>query len=168
MTNSFQSPSAPSLKPAAGAKFFIPTVPATSDEPQTETIADDSQEATIHEEPSLSVLNEASFSSASSSSSSPSMQRFPSMDHITPGKRGSGAAFRSGNGPLSRSRAASWSGSYTDAFNPEVAETKPTGDGQTVPSFFMPNNTSHTCSSSSSSVQLNGGSLGDDLHEVEL
>ncbi|EHA8591146.1 protein transport protein SEC16A [Cocos nucifera] len=167
LTNSFQSPSAPSLKPAAGAKFFIPTAPATSDKPKTETIAEDSQEATIHEEPSLSVLNDASFSSASLPSSSPSMQRFPSMDHITPGKTGSGATFQSGNGPLSRTRAASWSGSCADAFNPKVAETKPIG-GQTGPSFFMPNNTSHTRSSSSSSVRLNGGSLGDDLHEVEL
>ncbi|XP_008796939.2 protein transport protein SEC16B homolog isoform X1 [Phoenix dactylifera] len=167
LTNSFQSPSAPSLKPAAGAKFFIPTAPATTDEPKTETITE-SQETTIHEEPSSSVVNEASFSSPPSSSSSSSMQRFPSMDHITPGKKGSGAAFQSGNGPLSRTRAASWSGSYTDAFNPKVAQTKPAGDGQIVPPFFMPNNTSHTRSSSSSSVQLNVGSLGDDLHEVEL
>ncbi|XP_008794796.2 protein transport protein SEC16A homolog isoform X2 [Phoenix dactylifera] len=162
LTNSFQSPSAPSLKPAAGAKFFIPTAPATSDEPKTETIAESSQEAALHEEPSTSVLKEASFSSPST------MQRFPSMDHITPGNKGSEAAFRGGNGPLSRTRAASWSGTFTNASNSNMAEIKPIDGGQSVPSILTPSNASHSRSGSSSSVRHNGVSLGDDLHEVEL
>ncbi|KAG1359318.1 Protein transport protein sec16 [Cocos nucifera] len=167
MTNSFQSPSAPSLKPAAGAKFFIPTTPAQSDEPKLETPTKSSQEAALHEEPSTSVLKEASFSSPSSSSSS-TMQRFASMEYVTPGNKGSEAAFRSGNGPLSRTRAASWSGTFTDPSTSKMDEIKPIGDAPSAPSLFIPSNVSHTRSSSSSSIPLNGGSLGDDLHEVEL
>ncbi|OAY76287.1 Protein transport protein SEC16B [Ananas comosus] len=162
-TNLFQSPpAAPSVKPAVNAKFFIPSAPVTVDEKKTKQPLETSQEPpTTSEELSTSAVTEVSFSSPpSASSSSPSMQRFPSMDNMTPyGNRRQGPVSERANGPISRTRAASWSGNFGDSFNTVSTESKPNSlDGQTVPSSFMP----------AKSLQFSGSSLSDDLHEVEL
>lgn len=157
LTNSFQSPTTPSVKPAIGAKFFVPMAPAPSDEQKSDSIGESIPEPTTSSEPSTSISKEATFSSpppALSSSPSPSpssLQRFPSMDNITP--------TRSSNVPFSRSRAASWSGTYPEANNHKLA-----GQFSGSPPTFLPQNPPSTRSSSSSSLQLNGG----ELQEVEL
>ncbi|RRT37316.1 hypothetical protein B296_00033601, partial [Ensete ventricosum] len=161
----------PSMKPLVGAKFFVPTAPAAVDEGETDAAGESNQEVTNdNEEPSKSATAEASFSSQALSSSSSSMQRVPSMDNITPlGNKGSAAAASwSGNGgPLSRMRAASWSGTYANSLHQNVTGMNPAsvGHGMTT---SLPSNTAHPGSVSSLSLQQNGGSLGDDLHEVEL
>ncbi|KAJ8499013.1 hypothetical protein OPV22_009565 [Ensete ventricosum] len=171
LTNTFQSPAVPSMKPLVGAKFFVPTAPAAVDEGETDAAGESNQEVTNdNEEPSKSATAEASFSSQGLSSSSSSMQRVPSMDNITPlGNKGSAAAASwSGNGgPLSRMRAASWSGTYANSLHQNVTGMNPAsvGHGMTT---SLPSNTAHPGSVSSLSLQQNGGSLGDDLHEVEL
>ncbi|XP_059657556.1 protein transport protein SEC16B homolog isoform X2 [Cornus florida] len=159
-TKLFQSPPVPSVKPAGSAnpKFFVPT-PVSSSEQAFETISDSSvqQVAAVNENPSTSVMND-SFQSPSPSSSM-TMQRFPSMDNIS--KKG---VMTNGNGPFpSHSRrTASWSGSMNDAFSPpQRTELKPLGEVLRMPpSSLMPGGTSH--------LPMNGGSFGDDLHEVEL
>ncbi|XP_077245056.1 protein transport protein SEC16A homolog [Tasmannia lanceolata] len=164
-TNLFQSPSVPAPKPMGAAKFFVPT-PAASFE-QTLDSTESIQEETANEDPSTSMQKDSPFSSDPSSSSP--MQRFPSMNNITPvGNKGM-AGLQNGNGALSaRSRAASWSGNYTDLFNNKTTEVKPSGEVlgmpqatfmPIVPSLMRPNNTS---------LPMNSGSFGDDLHEVEL
>ncbi|KAJ6826248.1 protein transport protein SEC16B-like protein [Iris pallida] len=172
-TNSFQSPSAPSVKPAVGAKFFVPAAPAPSDAQIVDTSGEVTQEATTSGEPSMSVAEETSFSSPSADSSpsvsSPpppppsSIQRYPSMDNITPlANKGSGAAEPTSNGSLSHSRAASWSGTYIGTPNHKMG-----GLGGSPPPF-LPQNPPSTGSNSSSSLHLNGAAPGDELDEVEL
>lgn len=65
--------------------------------------------------------------------------------------------------PHSR-RTASWGGSFSDPYNaPKQAEIKPLGEALGMPpSTFMPNEPSPI------RMPINGGSYGDDLHEVEL
>ncbi|KAF8379232.1 hypothetical protein HHK36_028664 [Tetracentron sinense] len=116
-SNLFQSPSAPSAKPGGGAnaKFFIPT-PAASSEQTVNTIGEINQEAyATHEDPSTSITNE----SLTSLPPPPSMtmQRFPSMDNIA--NKGMGL-IANGNGSFSSHsrRTSSWSGSFSNAFNP--------------------------------------------------
>ncbi|KAJ6827037.1 protein transport protein SEC16B-like protein [Iris pallida] len=171
-TNSFVSPSAPSVKPAVGAKFFVPSTPPPSDALTVGTSGESTEEAT-YGEPSMSVAEESSAYSSPSAFSSPSassppappssMQRYPSMNNITPlANNGSGAAAQTSNGSLSRSRAASWSGTCTGTPNHKMS-----GLGGSPPPF-LPQNPPSTRSNSSSSLQLNGGPLGDELDEVEL
>lgn len=159
-TNSFQSASAPSMKSAAGAKFFVPTTPAPADG-QTGGI---NPEASIGGEPSTSAHQDTYSSppTSSSSQSTLSIPRFPSMDNLN---TRSGGSVPGGNVPASLSRRASWSGANMDTFNPNGIMPV---EGHEVPSSFISNNTSPVHSSSSSSVQLNGGNAGDELHEVEL
>ncbi|KAJ9173385.1 hypothetical protein P3X46_016526 [Hevea brasiliensis] len=159
--NLFRSPSVPSVKPAvsANAKFFIPT-PLLSSENSTETIAENVQESTgLAENPSTSV--DDSFQSPSSFSKM-NLQRFPSMDNITRERAING----NGNVPMSSHsrRTASWSGSFNDAFSPpKMVETKPLGEALGMPpSSFMPGDPSMT------HMPMNGSSIGDELHEVEL
>ncbi|XP_020240850.1 protein transport protein SEC16B homolog [Asparagus officinalis] len=121
LTNSFQSPAAPYVKPAIGAKFFMPVAPAPLDDQKIDSLGETIQEPTKANDPSSSVSNDASFSLPSSSSQSPSsLQRFPSMDNITP-LTNKTSTPQSINGPFSRTRAASWSGTYSDANNQKMA-----------------------------------------------
>ncbi|KAG8382433.1 hypothetical protein BUALT_Bualt05G0076800 [Buddleja alternifolia] len=142
-TNMFQSPSAPSIKPASvpNPKFFVPSSVSSVD-----ASVNNMQE---HETPSISPLND-SFQSAPSSMS---MQRFASMNNIpNQGTIDNGTSF-------SR-RTASWSGSFNDSLNPphKGQQLKPLGEV-----LGMPTGPSLLGRSS-----MNGGSIGDDLHEVEL
>lgn len=161
--NLFQSPSVPSVKPAgaANAKFFIPT-PASSGEQTMEAIAENGQEGTaIHEDPSASTAYD-SFQSPIPSTSM-GMQRFPSMGSVPDkGVVTNGKASL----PSNSRRTASWGGgNFSDPFSPpNPAEIKPLGEALGMsPSTFMP-----TESSSLVRMPMNGGSVGDDLHEVEL
>ncbi|KAA8521376.1 hypothetical protein F0562_012062 [Nyssa sinensis] len=160
-TNLFQSPSVPSIKPAATAnpKFFVPA-PVSPGECTFGAIADNMEEtAAVDENPSISTTND-SLQTHASSSSMP-MQRFPSMDNIS-----NKGVMMNGNGSLSSHsrRTASWSGSFSDAFSPpQRTEPKPLGEVLGMPpSSFMPSD------SSPMHMPMNGGSFGDDLHEVEL
>lgn len=161
--NLFQSPSVPSIKPkvAANAKFFVPG-PALSAEPTEEAIPESSQEdTTTSEHPSTSTTND-SFSTPSSTTP---MQRFPSMGNISVK-----VANKNGHGALAAAnsrRTASWSGAnFSDAFSPPPKPTglKPLGEALCMPqSSFMasePPPLGH--------APINGGGMGDDLHEVEL
>ncbi|CAK9181932.1 unnamed protein product [Ilex paraguariensis] len=155
--NLFQSPSVPFNKPSTGAnpKFFIPT-PASSAEQAVDSTADSKQETAVIDE-SVSSMNNSFLCPAPSSSMA--MQRFASLDDI------SNKGIRSnGSLPPASRRTASWSGSFGDAFSPPSrAELKPLGEVLGMPpSSFMSSGPSLTHSS------VNGGSFGDDLHEVEL
>ncbi|KAH7549621.1 hypothetical protein JRO89_XS13G0057100 [Xanthoceras sorbifolium] len=147
---SFQSPSVPSVKPmvAANAKFFVPS-PAVSAEQPMEAIQENVHEETSNNEnPSTSTMNDTFQTPRSSSMNFP---RFPSMDNIP--YTGAVANGNSSHPPHSR-RTASWSGSFSDT--PNMGETKPVRETLGMPpSSFMPS-------------PVNGGSIGDDLHEVEL
>ncbi|KAF2299042.1 hypothetical protein GH714_030169 [Hevea brasiliensis] len=113
----------------------------------------------LAENPSTSV--DDSFQSPSSFSKM-NLQRFPSMDNITRERAING----NGNVPMSSHsrRTASWSGSFNDAFSPpKMVETKPLGEALGMPpSSFMPGDPSMT------HMPMNGSSIGDELHEVEL
>lgn len=157
--NLFQSPSISSVKPAvaANAKFFIPT-PA-SGEQTMEAIAESAQEGvTSNVDTSTSTMTDPFHSSASSS---PTMQRYPSMGNI-PSK----GVMVNGHGAVpSRSRrTASWSGSFSDSYSPpKMTEAKPLGEALGMsPSLYMPNEPSLM------RTQTNGSNFGDDLQEVEL
>lgn len=155
--NLFQSPSLLAAKSGAGpvgpnAKFFIPTPVASGDE-TVQTTGENLQEAVFtNESPSSSVENNSfpsPLTSASTSTSSmPTMQRIPSMDNIVSKRSGAIANSRSSLPPHSR-RTASWSGSFSDTFNPpKMTELKPLAEVLGMPpSLLMP---------------------GDELHEVEL
>lgn len=121
--------------------------------------------AATNEDPSTSVAKESLTSSAPSFMSS-SMQRFPSVDNITPVTNKGMGAIENGNGslPYRSRRTASWSGSATETFNPpKTTEIKSLGEALGLPpSVFMPGNPSPT------RLPMNGVSLGDELHEVEL
>ncbi|MQL98712.1 hypothetical protein Taro_031425, partial [Colocasia esculenta] len=160
---SFQSPSVPSVKPVGGAKFFVPSPVAASE--STADSIESTQVASSTEGDSAPVGKESSFSPLPSSSFT--MQRFPSMDNIPSTRnKGMGTPSQNGNGSLSsRSRAASWSGSYSDAFNVKMANTNPSGEGLGVPSSFS---RSPSPLQPTTSLHTNGSSLSDDLHEVEL
>ncbi|XP_054823295.1 protein transport protein SEC16B homolog isoform X2 [Prosopis cineraria] len=161
-TNFFQSPSAPSVKPslAANAKFFIPAPAPLPAEQTVEAIAECNHECNaVKENPSTFSTND-SFRSPKNSSS-PSMQRFPSMDNIS-----CKAPITNCNGsrpPHSR-RTASWTGgSFNDAFShPKTGDIVPLGEALGMPaSAFMPDE------SSQAPAPMNGGNFGG-LHEVEL
>lgn len=158
-TNLFHSPSVPAAKLGGGTKFFVPA-PIASIDQAVDATGENTHEvaAATSENPSTSDTKE-SFSS--SSESNPSLQRFPSMNNIA--NNGVGMSHN-GTGPfISHSRAASWSGGYSDIFNPKSSEVKPLGEalGMPLSSFMMPSDPSSTRPS-------NRSCSGDDLHEVEL
>ncbi|XP_008786953.2 protein transport protein SEC16B homolog [Phoenix dactylifera] len=165
MTNSFQSPSTSSIKPVLGAKLFVPSIPATSDEQEVDRAGESIEEAATTKGPSTSMAKDASFASPSPLS----MQRISSMDNIAPsGNKGALATSCNRNNFVpSHTRAASWGGAYGDTFTSKTTEMKPLEDGRGMPSSFIPNNSS-SLHLGASSVQLNGGNLGDNLHEVQL
>ncbi|KAM7525569.1 hypothetical protein LguiA_015471 [Lonicera macranthoides] len=162
--NLFQTPAVPTIKPAttANPKFFVPTPSSLVEQPVDPLAA---QSAAITENPSIPSMN----NSYQSPSPPPpmTMQRFASMDNITNG--GSTTRTNSnGSGSLSSNsrRTASWSGSLGDAFSspPNSAEVKPLSEALSIhPSSFVPSGGPALPHSS-----MNGGSYGDDLHEVEL
>ncbi|KAK9273755.1 hypothetical protein L1049_018565 [Liquidambar formosana] len=163
--NLFQSPSIPSAKPGGGSnpKFFVPT-PAASGEETAQLTGESLQEGIVTNENPPASSKEYSFSSPpTSTSSSMTMQRFPSMDNIVHRRMGGMANDNSSLHPPSR-RAASWSGSLNDANNPsKMAEIKPLGEALGMhSSSFMPSNPP------SMRFSTSGSSFGEDLHEVEL
>lgn len=159
---SYNKPAMPSMKPLPGAGFFVPTPAADEPKQTTESTADVHSATAYQDGPSSSPAVERSFASPPPPlvPMQSSIQRHPSMDNIlTP----SG----SGNSSFSKSRAASWSGTYSDQLSTTAASRSP--DGQTMQSpVLMPpgRQPSHSRSHSNSSIQLNG--LGEDLQEVEL
>ncbi|CAA7410815.1 unnamed protein product [Spirodela intermedia] len=173
---SFQSPSLPSAKPAGGAKFFIPTPVAAADPADAPSQA--VQGPPGNEDGSASVVEPASTflssaSSSSSSTSSPStMQRFPSMDNISSNRNKGMGSPPDGNGSLgSRTRAASWSGTYPEAFSQKPSPAVKPANGRSgapVPSFFTPNNSPFSMNPAPGPLHANGSGFGDDLQEVEL
>ncbi|KAL7188627.1 hypothetical protein ACSBR1_038481 [Camellia fascicularis] len=161
-TNLFQSPSVPSIKPASGGnpKFFVPT-PVSSSEQTFDTTTDSTQETT-------SVTENFSTPTANNSFQSPAppssimMHRIPSM-----GTMSNKETTMNGNGSLSSHsrRTASWGRSFSDEYTPpqKTSELRPLGEVLGMPpSTFMPSEPS------SGHSQMNSGSFGDDLHEVEL
>ncbi|KAK1273811.1 hypothetical protein QJS04_geneDACA012439 [Acorus gramineus] len=161
--NLFHSPPVPPSKQGGNATFFVPT-PIPSSENILESTGDNVQDVSYSEAPSTSFSKDASFSPPSTSSST-SMQRFPSMDNIVQtSNRGMGTSL-SGNGSLStRSRAASWSGgSFPNSFSPQISDIKPLGD-------MLGLQRMHVSPGSASALHppMNVGGFGDNLHEVEL
>ncbi|KAK1304864.1 hypothetical protein QJS10_CPB11g00349 [Acorus calamus] len=161
--NLFHSPPVPASKQGGNATFFVPT-PIPSSENILESPGDSVQDVSYSEAPSTSFSKDASFSPPSSSSST-SMQRFPSMDNIVQtSNRGMGTSLSS-NGSLStRSRAASWSGgSFPNSFSPQISDIKPLGD-------MLGLQRMHVSPGSASALHppMNVGGFGDNLHEVEL
>ncbi|XP_068661776.1 protein transport protein SEC16A homolog [Aristolochia californica] len=162
-TNLFQSPPAPASKPVGGANFFVPT-PTTSAEVTTlDPPLEMSREISAHEDSPTLGAKEPSFLS----SPTPPMQRFPSMDNISPGVNKRLEPFRNGNGSLhSRSRAASWSGSYDMLKNNGITKIKPMGGALGSPPSSSTSEPS--LHQNDASLRMNGdGSFGD-LQEVEL
>ncbi|XP_058224178.1 protein transport protein SEC16B homolog isoform X2 [Rhododendron vialii] len=157
-TNLFQSPSVPSVRPASGAnpKFFVPS-PVSSSE-QTLDTTDNVQETTATNESSSIPTANNSFHSPPTSMT---MQRFPSMDNILNNRTVT-------NGSVSLSshsrRTASWSGGLNNGYiPPQKTEVKPLGEVLGMqPSSYVPSEPSLA------HLPRNGGSFGDDLHEVEL
>ncbi|CAN6202853.1 unnamed protein product [Urochloa humidicola] len=166
----YSKPTAPSMSPLSGAKFFVPT-PATvaSEQTAVDATADAHSETAQQDEPSSSAAVEAAFSSPAPPvpmqsaiqryPSGDNIQRYPSMDNIM-------APSDSVSSSMSRSRASSWSGTYPEQLSSTAVSRSP--DGQTMRSPMMPGmRPPHSRSSSNSSLhQFNG--LGEDLHEVEL
>ncbi|KAF9602427.1 hypothetical protein IFM89_027556 [Coptis chinensis] len=159
----FSSPSIAPTKPGGGAnaKFFIPT-PTSLVEETPDAIGGRMQEVASSQQDLSMLMSKDSFASPPAPAPAPSsssMQRFPSMNNITP-TRGKGMGVMD-NGTSRRT--ASWSGSVTDAFSPpKVNEIKPLGEALGVSSSLMPSNPSAT------QMPMNGSSFADDLHEVEL
>ncbi|XP_075086584.1 protein transport protein SEC16B homolog [Nicotiana tabacum] len=154
-TNLFQSPSVPSIKPATAgnAKFFVPTPMSPVEETGNNT--SNEQETSSNSENDSVTTVSGSFQFHAPTSSAP-MQRFASMDNLS--NKGTGTGSLSS---YSR-RTASWSGSFPDAYSPNKSEVKPPGSRLSMPpSSFMPSDTN-------SMHSMNGGSFGDDLHEVDL
>lgn len=156
-TNSFHSPITPSIKPSANTRFFVPTAHPTSNEHDSDpiTAAASGEELRTNADSSMSESKEIQFSSSSPPSS---LQRFPSMDNIPSGN--------SSNGPLSRTRAASWSGTIPNGSGSGPGSGPRSGFAGSPP--FLPHHPPSTGSSSSSSLQINGTQIGEELHEVEL
>ncbi|KAH0729822.1 hypothetical protein KY285_000823 [Solanum tuberosum] len=156
-TNLFQLPSVPSIKPATAgnAKFFVPA-PMSPVEETGNSTSNEQETSSNSESDSVSAVNGSTHFPAPTSSAAP-IQRFASMDNLS--NKGAVASSLSAN---SR-RTASWSGSFPDAFSPNKSEIKPLGSRLSMPpSSFMPSNVNSMHSST------NGGSLSDDLREVDL
>ncbi|XP_066329082.1 protein transport protein SEC16A homolog [Miscanthus floridulus] len=176
---SYNKPAAPSVTPPAGAKSFMPTAaPAAADQMVPHQAAEIHSETIHQDERSASPPAETSFSSTPpptqfssppphtqfSSPVQSTIHRQSSMENISTPYQGSGVSSLSSNSSFSKSRAASWSGTYSEQFSAFAGTRSP--DRQTMPSPLMPGKPSHSRSNSNSSVQLNG--LTEDLHEVEL
>ncbi|XP_049364245.1 protein transport protein SEC16A homolog [Solanum verrucosum] len=156
-TNLFQSPSVPSIKPATAcnAKFFV-HAPMSPVEETGNSTSNEQETSSNSKSDSVSAVNGSTHFPAPTSSAAP-IQRFASMDNLS--NKGAVASSLSAN---SR-RTASWSGSFPDAFSPNKSEIKPLGSRLSMPpSSFMPSDVNSMHSSTY------GGSLGDDLHEVDL
>lgn len=157
-SNLFQSPAIAAVKPGGGSnpKFFIPS-PVAAVEQTIQKPGESILETTVSNDNPPSSYKEDSFSSQrTSTSSSTSLQRFPSVDNIVQRRTGSMVNGNSLVPPPSR-RVASWSGSLS---NPSMINaTKPLGEEalRVSPSFYRPDHPSP-----------NRNSSGDDLHEVEL
>lgn len=159
--NLFQSPSVPSVKPAvaANAKFFIPTPVLTGDQTMDAIVEHAQEDGATTKDPSTSARNDFFHAPPSSS---PSMQRYPSMGNIQ-----NMGVMPNSNGPVpphSR-RTASWGGSSNDIFSPpKMGEIKPLGEALGMsPTFYR-----HNELPSQMHAPMNGGGFGEDLHEVEL
>ncbi|KAF7076932.1 hypothetical protein CFC21_081532 [Triticum aestivum] len=169
---SYNRPAAPSVTPPTiGARFFVPTATAVAAEQMPSQSVETRGETFQRDERSSSPPAETSFSSPPpaaqfSSPMSSTIQRYPSMDNIaTPNQAPWMSPGSNSSSFASRSRAASWSGTYSDQFSSTAGARSP--DGPTVPSPQMPGRPpSHSRSNSNSSVQFTG--LTEDLHEVEL
>ncbi|XP_044417716.1 protein transport protein SEC16A homolog [Triticum aestivum] len=168
---SYNRPAAPSVTPPTGARFFVPTAAAVAAEQMPSQSVETRGETFQRDERSSSPPAETSFSSPPpaaqfSSPMSSTIQRYPSMDNIaTPNQAPWMSPGSNSSSFASRSRAASWSGTYSDQFSSTAGARSP--DGPTVPSPQMPGRPpSHSRSNSNSSVQFTG--LTEDLHEVEL
>ncbi|KAI4974223.1 hypothetical protein ZWY2020_047503 [Hordeum vulgare] len=161
---SYSKPAMPSVNKLPSASFFVPTPAVDASMQPTEPTADAHNETANQDVPSSSPAVESSFyaSPPPPMQMQPGMQRHPSMDNImTP----SG----SGNGTFSKSRAASWSGTYSEQMSSTAASRS--SDGQTMQSPpMMPGmGPSHSRSHSNSSLnRFNSGGFGEDLQEVEL
>ena len=162
----YSKPAAPSMSSLSGAKFFVPTPAAASEQAAADAPMDAHSETTQQAEPSSSPALEASSlappvpmqSTIQRYPSGDNIQRYPSMDNIV-------APLDSAGSSMSRSRASSWSGGYPEQLSGTAVSRSP--DGQTMRSPMMPGKRPpHSRSSSNSSLQFNG--LGEDLHEVEL
>lgn len=132
-------------------KFFIPAM-APSGEQTVDAPESMPKAAADDEIPSTSTSND---SIKSQPLPPTTMPRFPSMDSIH-----NNGVMRNGHGSgsLQSQRPASWSGNFNEAFSPPgMAGIKP----QAKQSSMSP-------SSSLMHLPMNGGSFGDDLHEVEL
>lgn len=168
---SYNRPAVPSVTPPTGARFFVPTAAAVTAEQMPSQSVETRGETFQRDERSSSPPAETSFSSPPpaaqfSSPMSSTIQRYPSMDNIsTPNQAPWMSPGSNSSSFTSRSRAASWSGTYSDQFSSTAGARSP--DGPTVPSPQMPGRPpSHSRSNSNSSVQFTG--LTEDLHEVEL
>ncbi|KAK4262601.1 hypothetical protein QN277_028142 [Acacia crassicarpa] len=142
-TNFFQSPSGPSVKPslAVNAKFFIPALAPSTAEQTIETVAESNQECSVVKENPVSFSTNDSFLSPQNSSS-PSLQRFPSMDNIS--YEPPMTNRNSHCSPHSR-RTASWSvESFNDSFSHhKKGDIVPLGEVLGLPlSAFMPDESS--------------------------
>lgn len=156
-SNLFPSPAIAAVKPRGGSNpnFFIPS-PVSAVEQTVQNPRESILETTVsNDNPPL--YKEDSFSSQrSSTSSSMSLQRFPSVDNIVQKRTGPMANGNSLAPPPSR-RVASWSGSLSDPSM--MTATKPLG-GEALgvsPSLYRPDD-----------PLPNRNSSRDDLHEVEL
>jgi COPII coat assembly protein SEC16 len=166
---SYNKPAAPSVAPPAGAKFFMPTATAASGDQMAHQAAEIQSETIHHGEHSASPPAEASFSSPLPSTRfsvpmSSTIHRHPTMDNISTPYQGSGVSSGSNSSSFLRSRAASWSGTYSEQFSATAGARSP--GGQTMPLPLMCGRPSHSRSNSKSSVQFSG--MTEDLHEVEL
>ncbi|CAN6476889.1 unnamed protein product [Victoria cruziana] len=175
-TSTFQAPALPSAAKPSGtaAKFFIPT-PTTS----AEANLDQAAEAAAIETSPTPAVNEVPVSSPPSSSPPPppppsgisstssSMQRFPSMDNITPISRGRGALANGSALLSSRSRAASWSGGFLETTR--FDDTRSLSETLASPSLLAGSPPGHFLPvPSRMGLSPNASSYGDDLQEVEL
>jgi hypothetical protein len=155
---SYNKPAMPAVNKLPGTSFFVPT-PAVdasmqmTPEPTAETAHQDGPsssqavESTSYASPPPPMQVQSSF------------QRHSSMENImTP----SG----SGNSSFSKSRAASWSGTYPEQPGSTPASRSPDLQAMQSPPFIPGLRPSHSRSHSNSSLQLNG--LADDLQEVAL
>ncbi|KAG5538647.1 hypothetical protein RHGRI_019268 [Rhododendron griersonianum] len=140
--NLFRSPSLPAGKLGVGpnTKFFIPTPRALGDE--TVQTTEDLQEAAVNNKsPSTSDESNPFSSPPTSTSSTTTMHRVPSMDNIA--RSGTGALGNDkGSLPPHSRRTVSWSGSFCDPSNPSNGtEIKPLGEVMPQP-LLMPGNSS--------------------------
>lgn len=153
----------PSVNKLPTASFFVPTPAVDASMQPTEPTAEAHSETAHQDGPSSSPAVESFYASPPPPMQmQPGMQRHPSMDNImTP----SGT----GNGSFSKSRAASWSGTYSEQMSSTAASRSPDGQTMQSPPMMPGVRPSHSRSHSNSSLnQFNSGGFGEDLQEVEL